>query len=157
MEEAPGVIYRSTRTGAPAVADPYGWDLGLESMSRPELIGYVDDERPFVRDQVIERLVEAGPASVEPLVDLLESCPDVQTRIAATFALYRIGAADARQAVRNALDDPDFEVRVVAARSAGMAKDGLALERLMELVVDDEPAVRDRKSTRLNSSHVAIS
>ena len=149
MEEATGGIYRITRTGAPAVADPYGWDLGLESMSPPELIGYVDDERPFVRDQVIERLVEAGPASVEPLVDLLESSPDVQTRIAATFALYRIGAADARQAVRNALDDPDFEVRVVAARSAGMAKDGLALERLMELVVDDEPAVRRQAATAL--------
>jgi putative membrane-bound dehydrogenase-like protein len=46
------------------------------------------------------------------------------------------------ETVRTALADPDLEVRIAAARVAGMNRDRAALPRLLEMVRKDEPPVR---------------
>jgi putative heme-binding domain-containing protein len=51
--------------------------------------------------------------------------------------------------VRAALRDADFEVRIAAARMAGLARDRDAVPRLMEMVQKDEPPVRRQASTAL--------
>jgi putative heme-binding domain-containing protein len=51
--------------------------------------------------------------------------------------------------VRAALSDSDFLVRVSAARMVGLARDRQAVNRLMEMVRNDEPAVRRQAATAL--------
>ncbi|HYM09552.1 MAG TPA: PVC-type heme-binding CxxCH protein, partial [Bryobacterales bacterium] len=144
-----GAIYRIRKIGAPRVEDPRGIQLKLESMPSAELAGRLDDPRPAVRDQAVELLVEKGEAAVGPLIGVRESAKRAETRCSAVFALFRIGTPQAEAAVRAALDDRDFTVRVAAARSVGMAKDHAALERLMEMVKRDEPAARRQAATAL--------
>src|SRR6185503_3444433 len=68
--------------------------------------------------------------------------PSYETRASAVFALFRIDAGEARAAVRAALSDADFRVRTAAARCAGMAGDRDAVERLMAMARNDQPAAR---------------
>lgn len=65
--EVRGGLYRIRRSDAPAVADPWGRTLGLETAAPTTLVEWLDDPRPAVRDRVIERLVALGEASVAPL------------------------------------------------------------------------------------------
>ncbi len=148
-EEARGGIYRIKKIDAESIEDPLGQTLDLESLLPSELIRHFDDDRPVVRDRTIELLVEAGQSSVDPLVEIIEHSTDTEIRIAAVFALYRIGTPQAKKVVRDVLTDSDFQMRIVAARSAGMAKDKQAVDQLMDLVIDDEPAVRRQAATAL--------
>ena len=148
-EEARGGIYRIKEVNARTIRDPGGQELQLETLPPAELIRFFDDARPVVRDRTIELLVEAGQNSIAPLAETLNHAVDAEVRISAVFALYRIGTPEAQVAVRNALRDSDFQVRVAAARSAGMARDEQAVDQLMDLVINDEPAVRRQAATAL--------
>jgi putative heme-binding domain-containing protein len=123
--------------------------LQLEHLPVAELSQYLADSRPNVRDGSLELLVEAGESSVGPLADLRQKAASPEARCGAVFALARIGSPAARQAIRDALDDPDFLVRVAAARAVGQARDEQAVERLMRMVQKEEPAVRRQAATAL--------
>ncbi|MGH9718994.1 MAG: PVC-type heme-binding CxxCH protein [Bryobacteraceae bacterium] len=140
--EIKGSIYRVRRTAAPAVRDARGEKLNLAPMPLPGVAKLLEDSRPFVRDRAIEFLVEAGASAVGPLAALRKSAPSYEARAAAVFALYRIGTAEARDAVRAALSDSDFRVRLAAGRCAGMAGDREALDRLAAIARKDHPATR---------------
>ena len=43
----------------------------------------------------------------------------------------------------------NFRVRVAAARAIGMARDAVAVERLMEMASHDQPAARRQAATAL--------
>jgi putative membrane-bound dehydrogenase-like protein len=145
--EFKGAIYRVRRRGAPRVEDPWGNKLKLESKSPAELARLLDDAGPGVRDRAAELLVQAGQAAVTPLRQVREAHPSPEARAAAVFALARIGASP--DAVRAALRDRDFLVRVAAARMAGLARDREAVPRLMEMVVKDDAPVRRQAATAL--------
>jgi putative membrane-bound dehydrogenase-like protein len=142
--EIKGAIYRVRRKGSQRPADPWGKALKLASLQPAEQVRLLGDARPAVRDQAVELLVQAGEASIAPLQ---QAAPN--GRAAAVFALGRIGRGSAPAAVRAALKDRDFEVRIAAARMAGMARDREAVPALMELVQKDEPAVRRQAATAL--------
>ncbi|MDA2930833.1 HEAT repeat domain-containing protein, partial [Acidobacteria bacterium AH-259-O06] len=142
-----GGVYRIRRIGTPRVEDPRGKKLKLETLSPEEWVQYMEDSRPVVRDRAVELLVEGGEVSA--LTGVLRSSRSPEVRCTAVFGLSRIGTADARQAVREALQDPDFQVRVAAARALGMSKDRAALDRLVEMLQDNEPAVRRQAATAL--------
>ncbi|MFQ5929433.1 MAG: HEAT repeat domain-containing protein, partial [Acidobacteriota bacterium] len=142
-----GGLYRIRRIGTPRVEDPRGKKLRLETLSPEEWVPYLEDSRPVVRDRAVELLVEGGEISA--LTGVLRSSRSPEVRCAAVFALFRMGTPDARQAVRAALRDPAFQVRVAAARVVGMAKDRAAFDRLVEMLRDDEPAVRRQVATAL--------
>ena len=144
-----GAIYRVRRANAPKIEDPRGVKLQLEHLPVAELSQYLADSRPNVRDRSLELLVEAGESSVGPLADLRQKAASPEARCGAVFALARIGSPAARQAIREALDDPDFLVRVAAARAVGLARDEQAVERLMRMVQKEEPAVRRQAATAL--------
>jgi putative heme-binding domain-containing protein len=109
----------------------------------------LEDPRPFVQDRAVELLVQAADTAVGPLAALRQSSSSYEARAAAVFALFRIGSPAAREAVRAALDDADFRVRVAAARCAGMAEDAGAVERLSALVRKDHAAVRRQAAAAL--------
>src|SRR5262249_39559005 len=83
------------------------------------------------------------------LVAIRTRSKDVEARAAAVFALFRIGSPRAKQAVREALGDPAFEVRTAAARCVGMAADHEAVGRLSEMARKDHPAARRQAAAAL--------
>jgi putative membrane-bound dehydrogenase-like protein len=139
--EIRGAVYRIRKIGAPVVPDPRGEKLDLPGMAPAALAKLLADRRPVVRDRAVESLVAAGDAAVPALAALHNP--------AAVFALFRIGTPNAQQAVRAALNDGDFQVRIVAARCAGMAQDREAVDRLMTMVKKDHPAARRQAAAAL--------
>ncbi len=171
-----GAIYRVRRESeqgsrtanlAAYAGDPRGRSLNLATTPPAELDPYLKDPRFAVRDKVLDLLVQAGGAAISPLLAVRESATSPQAyppeaRCAAVFGLARIaeqvrrtaagnaaGAMKAEAAVRAALDDPDLQVRVAAARAAGMAKDRDAIPRLEKMVRQDQPAARRQAATAL--------
>src|SRR5579872_6944108 len=143
--EIKGSIYRVSRIGAPPVHDARGESLKLPEKAPAALTRYLDDPRPAVRDRAQEMLVEAGDSAVDALGHLRSS--SYEARADAVWALYRIGTPRAEAGVRAALDDPDFHVRATAARAAGMSRDAQAVDRLMQIVKQDQPAARRQAAT----------
>ncbi len=140
--EIKGGIYRITKETAPAVQDPRGEKLNFQSMQADGIVKLLEDSRPAVADRAIEHLVKAGQGSVAALASFRQSSSKPDARAAAVFALYRIGGPQANEAVRAALKDDDFQVRLSAGRCAGMSRDKDALPRLMEMARTDHPASR---------------
>jgi putative membrane-bound dehydrogenase-like protein len=147
--EIKGGIYRIRKKGAATVSDPRGDKLNLTALQFPDLVRLLEDPRPFVQDRAVELLVQAGDAAVAPLSALRQSSKIYEARAAAVFALFRIGSPAAREAVRAALDDKDFRVRVAAARCAGMAQDADAVDRLTSLVRKEHASVRRQAAAAL--------
>ncbi|HXA06480.1 MAG TPA: PVC-type heme-binding CxxCH protein [Bryobacteraceae bacterium] len=147
--EIKGGIYRIRKVGSPTVGDPRGEKLKLDGMNPENLVRYLDDSRPAVRDRVREFLVSAGEAAVDALTHAVQHSPASEARTAAVWALFRIGTPRAEQGVRTALDDPNFRVRISAASAAGMARDPQAVDRLMQMAKQDQPAARRQAATAL--------
>jgi putative membrane-bound dehydrogenase-like protein len=139
--EIKGAVYRIRRIAGSALQDPRGAKLNMASMAPAGLAKLLEDRRPAVRDRAVELLVEAGEAAVP----MLASAHD----LAAVFALFRIDTPTARQAVRAALNDANFQIRIAAARCAGMAQDREAVDRLMAIVKKDHPAARRQAAAAL--------
>lgn len=144
-----GGIYRIRKKEVPVVEDPWGQQLDLQGMSVPALTSLLIDSRPAVRDNAIEQLVVLGEPVVEPLKKILLSSENEELRTALVFALYRINTPAAMQGVRAALDDPSVMVRTAAARVVGMAKDRKAVDKLMEMVQEDQAPARRQAATAL--------
>jgi putative membrane-bound dehydrogenase-like protein len=147
--EIKGTIYRVRRKGALRVADGWGMKLNLDGSRPQELVSYLADARPLVRDKALDVAVACGEPCVDALVNLRKSHTSAEARALAVFALGRIGAGSTKAAVRAALDDSDFLVRVAAARMAGLTRDQNALDRLMQMAQRDHPAARRQAATAL--------
>src|SRR5690606_1172026 len=70
----------------------------------------------------------------------------VDARIQAVFALYRINSSESVAALRAGLTDKDAQVRIAAARCAGLAKDGVAVNQLLSMVHDDSDLACTRQA-----------
>ncbi|MDX2031247.1 MAG: HEAT repeat domain-containing protein, partial [Blastocatellia bacterium] len=147
--ERKGAIYRVRKAGAPAAADPLGNGLGLDAASPADLAKHLEDPRPFVRDRSLERLVARGEAAVAALAGARERATDAEARCAAVFGLGRIATVTALAAVRAALGDADPQVRIAAARVAGMVRDRESVTRLAEMARRDDLPVRRQAATSL--------
>jgi putative membrane-bound dehydrogenase-like protein len=147
--ELKGAIYRVRRQGAPKVADPFGNQIKWASLQAMQGAALLEERRPFVQDRAGQWLVDQGVAALGPLTELLRKSASADARTRAVFALSRIGTPEALAGVRTGLADPDLQVRVAAARGAGLAMDRQAVSKLQELVRQDEPAVRRQAATAL--------
>ncbi len=145
-----GAIYRIRKTDNPKVEDPRGTQVHFAALRPQELARYLKDSRIAVRDQAKEHLVRRGEIAVKALAGLLQSSSWPEVRCNAVFSLFQIGTPQAMEEARSALSDPDFQVRIAAARAAGMGKDQAALEQLMQAAQRDEhPAARRQAATAL--------
>ncbi len=147
--ELKGSIYRVRRKGAKNTDDPYGNGIGWNNLEPEKAVHYLEDTRPFVNDRAVQRLVDGGSGSVTALSTSLRQSTNANARILSVFALYRVGTPEALAALRVGLNDTDQQVRIAAARAAGMAKDPLAVEKLVAMLDDGEPAVRRQAATAL--------
>ncbi len=143
-----GGIYRIRRIDPAPVRDPRGlamqWNVVAATLAER-----LKDPRLAVRDRAVEALVAATEAAVPVLHGVREGRDSAEVRALAVFALARIGSIAAREAVRAALADAALEVRIAAARMCGMAKDPEAVDALMRMAQQDEPAARRQAATAL--------
>lgn len=147
--ELKGSIYRVRRNGAKNTVDPYGNKIQWKTPEPEMAIKYLEEDNPFVSDRAAQSLVDAGDAAIEPLKILLKKTSSAEAKVKAVFICYRVGTPGALAAVRDALNDADQQVRIAAARAAGLAKDALAVDQLIKLVGRNEPAVRRQAATAL--------
>ncbi|MEX2260605.1 MAG: PVC-type heme-binding CxxCH protein [Bryobacteraceae bacterium] len=144
-----GAVYRVRRKNAPRVDDPRGGKLGMADAAPAELARLLEDPRFAVRDQAVDRLVQAAVPAIQPLALVLQKSASPEARTAAVFALGRIPNPKSAEAVRAALSDRDVLVRVAAARMAGLNQDQAAVSRLAEMVKRDDAAVRRQAAEAL--------
>ena len=146
--ELKGTIYRIRRKDSERVKDPFGKSIKWNSLSPDEMARYLEDARPFVRNVAVKNIAK-HKSGARSLAAILKDGKSVESRILAAFALYRIGTADAMQVAREGLNDKDVDVRVAAARVAGLAKDKGAVAKLIDMIANDEPACKRQAATAL--------
>ncbi|WP_152270178.1 PVC-type heme-binding CxxCH protein [Agriterribacter humi] len=147
--ELKGSIYRVRRNGVKKADDPYGNAVQWANLQPNDAVKHLGSANAFVSDRAVQRLVDAGDAAIESIRTVLQQSQPVEAKVKAVFALYRVGTPGAMAAVRTALSDTDQQVRIAAARAAGLAKDVQAVDKLMELVAKSDPAVRRQAATAL--------
>jgi putative membrane-bound dehydrogenase-like protein len=129
-----GTIYRVRKIGAPHVDDPRGLKLDWDRLSIDQLTGLLSDSRPTVRRRVIQAVSAKGQAAVGALSQVLAPSTSQIARINAVWALTRIDSAEARTAVRKALNDRDETVRQAACHSISVWQDRDAVWALLDLL-----------------------
>ena len=147
--ELKGSIYRVRRSKTDKIKDPYGNEISWKTATVEELSTLLESERPFVADRAMELLIKKKNASVDALAKQINYSTSTDVRTKAIFALYRINSAESLTIVRSGLSDQEIQVRVAAARVAGLARDGLAIAKLTELILRDSPAVQRQAATAL--------
>lgn len=146
--ELQGSIYRVRKKDAPSVDDPYGNKIDWNTLTPDQATAYLDDPRPFVADLAVTKMA-ANAAAVPSLTAFLKSSSSVQARIRSLFTLYRIHTPESIQAARTGLNDADVDVRIAAARIAGLAQDKEAIDRLVQIVKTDDAPCRRQAATAL--------
>ena len=104
--------------------------------------------REEVRDDIIEALVRHGSATVELLIEQLES-EDLEVRRSAVVALGRIGDSTATPALVEALSDESLAID--AANALGRIGDARAVDGLVNLIGNSDASVRQAAVSALNS------
>ena len=140
--EVLGAIYRVRRTGGPKVEDPRGRSLTWNTMAGSDLAKLLDDPRPAVQSRTLQALAKQGASAVSTLTSVLKTSRSADARRNAVWALTRIAAAPARDAVRAALGDGDAGVRQAALHSAGLWRDASAVPQLIAALKSNQPAAQ---------------
>src|SRR5262249_19726068 len=106
------------------------------------LFAALDHPALSVRMAAQRSLSRRGVTEVSALAVRLKASEPGPGRLHALWALDAIGTDDARRAIRAALADRDAEVRLQAARSAGIRRDRGSLDALCTLLRDADAAGR---------------
>jgi putative membrane-bound dehydrogenase-like protein len=137
-----GHIYRVRRVGVPKASDPRGNSIEWASLNAEELVKYLEDSRPAVRNRTIRMLAKLGDKAVGALSRVLQDSAGPEAQRNAVWALTRIDSIDARRAVRVALHEKDNTVRHIAVQSIGLWRDQDAMSDLLPMLQDDDAQVR---------------
>jgi putative membrane-bound dehydrogenase-like protein len=137
-----GALYRIRRTGAARSKDPRGLTLNWKGMKPAELSGLLDDPRLMVRKRAMQELALRGTVSINPLANQFKAGRSVEARRNAVWALTRIDAPGAREAVRAALKDADESVRHAALHSISLWRDAKAAEDAIRILQESNPQLQ---------------
>jgi len=137
-----GAIYRIRKKNAPTIEDPRGLKLDWAGMKAAELVKLLDEPRPAVRNRTIESLGKRGSDAVADLAATLAASSSVEAKRNAVWALTRVEGTAARDAVRQALSDPEETIRQAACHSVAVWRDSAALPQLFVMLKEGTPAVR---------------
>ncbi|HMB05951.1 MAG TPA: HEAT repeat domain-containing protein, partial [Isosphaeraceae bacterium] len=133
-----GRLYRLSYEG-PDRAPPAPRPTGADPAAR---LAALDHPAASVRLESQRILARMGERGVGPLVARLRDEEGMLARLHALWALDAIGTTEARRAIREVLNDREAEVRLQAARSAGIRRDRAAFAALANLLRDDQSCVR---------------
>jgi putative membrane-bound dehydrogenase-like protein len=144
-----GAIYRIRRKDAPVIQDPWGLAIDWNRTSDTEMADLLSDPRPAVVERAIEWLVPRGDAAMGSLATALFEPTDYRARQNAMWALARIGSENALLLLRQGLSDDDAPGRLAAVKGLGDLRDQQSILPLIDMVQNDEPAVRREAATAL--------
>ncbi len=130
--DVPGGIYRIRPKHGFKVRDPRGLEYDWENADPVRLTALLGDDRPAVHSRAIQELARRGPESLPVLARKLRTSKSVETRRNIVWALTRIGQPEARQAVRQALNDENESVRQAAVHSIAAWRDAESVPALLE-------------------------
>jgi putative heme-binding domain-containing protein len=141
-----GGIYRVSRSGMATPDDGRGNQIEWSSESDAQLVTLLGDPRFAVRERAITECAKRGDSLILALRESLLA-KDQQRRLGAIWALTRMigsgeGIVSAKGALRVGLDSPDLSVRLAACRGVATYPDAAAVDRLIELLHGDDPAIR---------------
>jgi len=144
-----GAIYRIRRAGAPVDDDPRGRHLPWRDATIDELALRLGDERPAVRERAVEALAQRGDKAVPVLEQALRDKDRAEVRQQAVWALARINSGASKAALRVALRDDDWRVRLSAVRAFSSSRDLTVQLTLEKLLFDESAPVRREAATAL--------
>lgn len=119
-------------------------DAALAMRAEQALLDIVrnDDEPLPVQCRALESLAYSGEAGIRQLIEDAYYAPEEEMRVSALVAMGRSADVHWRSYVRAELQNPSVAMRVEAAKACGELEVKSALHELLELLVDDEQAVR---------------
>ncbi len=149
-----GGIYRIRKVDGPAAPDPRGLKMNWATARAADLVPWLDDPRPAVRDRALATLALSRASlrsneAVSALGEAVQTGKSVRLRRNAVWALSRIGTSPPRQALCQALADRDASVLQAAVHALGILREPGAVQRLRQLVVQGEAPVRREAATAL--------
>ncbi|NBR05537.1 MAG: dehydrogenase [Planctomycetes bacterium] len=109
-----GAIYRIRKSDAAIVADPYGIKVDFKTSPVTKLVQYLSDERTVVSKKAADALVLKGDSAIEEILKVNKPESKIETRIAAVWALCKLGSPSALLALKGSLTDPSKDVRIAA-------------------------------------------
>ena len=135
-----GAIYRISKKDGSRVKNPYGNNLDWAGMTSNQVAEYLTDPRPIVADRAQRELIDRGPESSKQFSDVLNESGLIQARIRATFGLYQLHTAKSLKALETAFQDEALEVRLAAARAAGLTGSTSFIPALVSQLGSDQPS-----------------
>ena len=135
-----GGIYRIRKKGAARLPDARGLKIDWAKLLPTDLVGLLNDDRLFVQQRAIHELGKRGAPAVPALNAALENDWPERQQINAIWALTRIPGEAARQPARMAVRFKNANVRHAAIHSAGLWRDGGAVEALVPALGRDAGA-----------------
>ncbi|KAB2657630.1 MAG: hypothetical protein DVB31_15870 [Verrucomicrobia bacterium] len=145
-----GAIYRVRKSDAPRPRDPRGLALDWKTPSPAELAGRLSDPRPAVADRAVAMLGRPNDPNRVALAALLAGPASETARLQAIWGLARHRTDAARERIRSGLSDASLDVRLAAARCAGMDRDGAATPQLLRWLDGGTPAERREAASALS-------
>src|SRR5262249_17662783 len=137
-----GGMGRGGGAGTRPPADPWGLKEDWAGAAPDRLCRLLADPRPAVRDRVRRTLAARGKAAVAHLAAALEKASDTATRQQLLWALAGAADASALPPLRRALDAPDPDTAITAARALGARSDRGAAAALARLLAAEALPVR---------------
>jgi putative heme-binding domain-containing protein len=137
-----GAIYRVRKKDGPRIEDPRGLKLAWETFDARGLAGLLADRRVAVAERAGDRLAKLGEAAVPALASVLETNDPARVRQRALWILARVHTDGAKESVRRAMGDSSVEIRMTAAKIAGLLRDAGATSQLTAMLRDESLQMR---------------
>lgn len=139
---SPGGIYRVRFNGAAPVPDPWGLQIHWATLSARQLVQFLEDTRPAVRDRAQRMLAIRGDDALESLKHLLESPAKNYAKEHALWTLAAIPKIAALSELRRALTNTTSDLTAIATRALGLRADREAAPTLCTVLTASDPSVR---------------
>jgi putative membrane-bound dehydrogenase-like protein len=139
-----GAIYRVRKRGA-RISDPRGMKIEWSKARPDELVKLLGDPRPAVQERAVHELSKRTEKAVPPLRRVVKQREATTLqKLNAVWALTRIDAPAAREAVRLGLRDSNETVRAAAIHSISVWRESTAVRPLLEHLCRD-PSIHVRR------------
>jgi len=147
--EIKGAIYRIRKQDAQTPADPRGLKIDWNA-DAATILPLLDDPRPVVRDRAIECLAARGDEAIQVIQEAWDDLNE-RTKRNAIWSISRVNTELSRGQCRVALGDIDDSVVRAAARSVGVARDGLGVTSLWTVLQSESLPNRRVAATALGA------
>ena len=147
--EIKGAIYRITKDDGEKIKDPYGRTIKWSKLSLRQALEKLKDERPFVRSNAANRIIQFENLSIEILRIFYNENKSFKIRANLIWALSRNDSEPSREIIRLALSSINPQLQIVSAKSLGILEDKKSVNELINLLNHKDLSVIRTAATSL--------